>query len=128
MSLICLDILWRENPEQLAARIVDDSLTLLRDKDTKVQKKGVRTLSSLAQTKAGEQAIKPRVTEIVRMLLPPSDGSAPPRSQLFGPTAALYDLCKNETLREQIRGSDDFTTFMILRRRSTLYPQTRSEN
>ena len=33
--------------------------------------------------------------DIVKMLLPPVDGPPPRRAQLFGPAAAVYDLCKN---------------------------------
>ena len=45
---------------------------------------------------AGEQAIIPQVVNIVRMLLPsPSPGHLISHSQLFGPTAMLYDLSKN---------------------------------
>ena len=81
------------------------------------------------------------------MLLPPQDGSPLPRSQLFGPSAVVYGLCKNgeselsavlfcldamrffcfsnvETLRERIMASDEYATFKRLREDSRLYPQT----
>ena len=44
----------------------------------------------------GGKAIMPHLIEIVKMLLPPShDGTLVSRSQLFGPTTALYNLCNN---------------------------------
>ena len=44
---------------------------------------------------AGERVIEPHVIDIVKMLLPPTDGPPLPRSQLEAPAAALYDLCRN---------------------------------
>ena len=92
--------------------IVASGLVWLRDTDENVQKRGIKIFSALAQTGkhilrhpecgrltnslvAGEQAIKPHVIDIVKMLLPPSDRSPVPRSQLFGATAVVYGLCRN---------------------------------
>ena len=103
-------ILGSEDPLELAS-IVADNMDRLMDKDKKVQKKGVKVLAGLARTckhalpsysakpltsclAAGEQVIMERVTEIVRML-PRQGGPPPSRSQLFGPAAVVYDLCKN---------------------------------
>lgn len=49
------------------------------------------------QLAAGEEAIRPHVIEIVKML-PSSDRPSVPRSELLGPTAALYGLCKKGKL------------------------------
>jgi len=121
MSLICLKALCGPDPARLKT-IVDDSLEYLKNPDENVQTKGARILSALARTKVGEKAILPRVTEIVRMLLPPSEGPLQPRSQLFGPTAAVYGLCRDETLRELIKNSAEFKTLKDLRHTSNLYP------
>ncbi|KAF8555305.1 hypothetical protein OG21DRAFT_920901 [Imleria badia] len=129
MILICVDILWNGNSSGKSSElsgIVTNSLARLRDKDVKIQKRGVKTLSSLAQTEAGEKVIHEHVIEIVKMLLPRSDGSRPPYSQLFGPTAAVYNLCKNETLRHQIQQSKEFAEFKLLRHDGALFPQTRA--
>ena len=107
-------ILGSEDPLELAS-IVADNVNRLKDKDKKVQKKGVKVLAGLARTckhampssrahtltrclAAGAQAIEPRVIDMVKMLLPPVDGPPPRRAQLFGPAAAVYDLCKNGML------------------------------
>ena len=134
MSLSCLEILGTfgkrlyiqysthltrvylgsEDPLELAT-IVADNVNRLKDKDKKVQKKGVKVLAGLARTckhtppssrahtltrclAAGARAIEPRVIDMVKMLLPPVDGPPPRRAQLFGPAAAVYDLCKNGML------------------------------
>lgn len=48
---------------------------------------------------AGERAIEPHLTDIMKMLLPPLGGPPLSRSQLLGPAAAVYGLCKNGTFR-----------------------------
>ncbi|KAN0094937.1 Uncharacterized alpha/beta hydrolase domain (DUF2235) domain containing protein [Tylopilus felleus] len=127
MGLICLEIIGRRNSAELI-RIVTSSLIQLRSENATLQKKGVKVLSALAQTKAGEKAIMPHLIEIVKMLLPPPQGSLQSRSQLFGLTAAVYGLCKNETLRQRILNSKEYATFKRYRHSSTLYPKTRSKH
>ncbi|KAI9569163.1 hypothetical protein HD554DRAFT_2093577 [Boletus coccyginus] len=123
MGLICLDILVAASPMELKD-FVTKSLEYLRNSKRKTQIKGVKILSALAQTPAGEEAIKQHVIDIVKMLLP--DGRSPvSRSQLFGSASAVYDLCKNETLHKLILGSDAFETFKRQRDDPALYPQTR---
>ena len=79
------------------------------------------------------------------MLLPGPDRSPLRRSQLFGPTAALYSLCRNgksratlprlgviffgsnlETLRKKLLGSEEYAEFKRVRYDETLYPKSRA--
>lgn len=48
---------------------------------------------------AGERAIELHLTDIMKMLLPPLGAPPLSRSQLLGPAAAVYGLCKNGTFR-----------------------------
>jgi len=121
-SLICLDIIENDNSANLT-QLVERGINNLKADSEKVRTKGVKMLAALAQTKAGEQAISQRVTDIVKMLPPPSGSSSRQRTQSLGPAAAIYDLSKNETLREQIRTSREFITWkgQYPRRAGTLH-------
>ncbi|KAG9313677.1 hypothetical protein JVU11DRAFT_6022 [Chiua virens] len=123
MSLICINILDQKPPLDLK-QYVGDSIANLQDQDKDVRMKGVKVISALAQTAAGERAIKERLNNILGILSQESRTLS--RSQIVGVPSVLYNLAKNETLRELIRDSQEFTDWKNRRHNSISDPQHRA--
>ena len=65
-------------------------------------------------SEVGEQAIEPCVIDIVKMLLP-SEGLPPSRSQLFGVSAVVYNLCRNGKSKAVLPGHELIVILLRLR-------------
>ncbi|KAG9310463.1 hypothetical protein JVU11DRAFT_9606 [Chiua virens] len=120
MSLIFIDVLDEESSLKLKYH-VEKSIGYLKDENKDVRMKGVKIISALAQTMAGERAIKERLKGIIEILPEASsDGRALSRPKIVGAIAVLYNLSKNETLREHIQRSPELISWKACRRQATL--------
>ncbi|KIJ62089.1 hypothetical protein HYDPIDRAFT_114935 [Hydnomerulius pinastri MD-312] len=116
-----------------AEELVEKGLELLRRGHWKTQRAGVTILSSLAQGNDRVKGIlKNHISRIIRLLLQPAEqesilpvqwsptavvspenpsqlGMTSPRpSSMLGPVCALHALSSHQTLRDEIRNSEDY--------------------